>query len=54
MKLSEEVKNKIIEILDSQEFKSNLYEGLTEEKRKELLNKINDLATKYNKKIIVL
>lgn len=36
MKLSEEVKNKIIEILDSQEFKSNLYEGLTEEKRKEL------------------
>ena len=36
MKLSEEAKNKIIEILDSQEFKSNLYEGLTEEKRKEL------------------
>ena len=36
MKLSEEVKNKIIEILDSQEFKSNLYKGLTEEKRKEL------------------
>ena len=36
MKLSEEVKNKIIEILDSQEFKSNLYEGLTEEKRKKL------------------
>ena len=36
MKLAEEVKNKIIEILDSQEFKSNLYEGLTEEKRKEL------------------
>ena len=36
MKLSEEVKNKIIEILDSQEFKSNLYEGLSEEKRKEL------------------
>ena len=36
MKLSEKVKNKIIEILDSQEFKSNLYEGLTEEKRKEL------------------
>ena len=36
MKLSEEVKNKIIEVLDSQEFKSNLYEGLTEEKRKEL------------------
>ena len=36
MKLSEEVKNKIIEILDSQEFKSNLYEGLSEEKRKKL------------------
>ena len=36
MKLSAEVKNKIIEILDSQEFKSNLYEGLSEEKRKEL------------------
>ena len=36
MKLLEEVKNKIIEILDSQEFKSNLYEGLTEEKRKKL------------------
>ena len=36
MKLSEEVKNKIIEILDSQEFKSSLYEGLTEEKRKKL------------------
>lgn len=36
MKLSEEVKNKITEILDSQEFKSNLYEGLTEEKRKKL------------------
>lgn len=36
MKLSEKVKNKIIEILDSQEFKSNLYEGLTEDKRKEL------------------
>ena len=36
MKLSEEVKNKIIEILDSEEFKSNLYEGLTEEKRKKL------------------
>lgn len=36
MKLSEEVKNKIIEILDSQEFKSNLYEGLSEDKRKEL------------------
>lgn len=36
MKLSAEVKNKIIEILDSQEFKSNLYEGLTEDKRKKL------------------
>ena len=36
MKLLEEVKNKIIEILDSQEFKSNLYEGLSDEKRKEL------------------
>ena len=36
MKLSEEVKNNIIEILDSQEFKSNLYEGLTEDKRKKL------------------
>lgn len=36
MKLSEEAKNKIIEILDSQEFKSNLYENLTLEKRKEL------------------
>lgn len=36
MKLSEEVKNKIIEILDSQEFKSNLYEGLIEDKRKRL------------------
>ena len=36
MKLSEEDKNKIIETLDSQEFKSNLYEGLTEDKRKKL------------------
>ena len=36
MKLSEEVKNKIIEILDGQEFKSSLYAGLTEDKRKEL------------------
>ena len=36
MKLSEEAKNKIIEILDSQELKSNLYEGLSEEKRKKL------------------
>ena len=36
MILTTEQKNKIIEILDSQEFKSNLYEGLTEEKRKKL------------------
>lgn len=33
MILSEEVKNKIIEILDSEEFKNNLYEGLSEDKR---------------------
>jgi hypothetical protein len=33
MKLTEEVKNRIIEILDSVEFTSDLYEGLTEEKR---------------------
>jgi SAM-dependent methyltransferase len=36
MTLTEEVKNKIIEILDSQEFKSDLYEGLSEKKREEL------------------
>ena len=36
MILTTEQKNKIIEILDSQEFKSNLYEGLTEDKRKKL------------------
>ena len=36
MKLAEEVKNKIIEILHGQEFKSSLYAGLSEEKRKEL------------------
>ena len=36
MKLSEEVKNKIIEILDGQEFKSSLYAGLAEDKRKKL------------------
>jgi hypothetical protein len=36
MKLSEEVKSKIIEILDSEEFMSNLYEGLDEKKRDEL------------------
>jgi hypothetical protein len=33
MKLSQETKNKIIEILDSKEFMSDLYEGLDEEKR---------------------
>ena len=33
MKLTEETKNKIIEILDSKEFMSDLYEGLDEEKR---------------------
>lgn len=36
MKLSEETKNKILEILDSKEFMSDLYEGLDDEKRKEL------------------
>jgi len=36
MKLSEEVKNKIIEILDSKEFMSDLYEGLDPAKREEL------------------
>lgn len=36
MKLSEEVKNKIIEILGSKEFMSDLYEGLDEKKRIEL------------------
>ena len=36
MTLSEEVKNKIIEILDSEEFKSDLYEGLSDTQRKEL------------------
>ena len=35
MILPEEVKNKIIEILDSKEFLENLYEGLPVEKRKE-------------------
>ena len=35
-KLLEEVKSKIIEILDSEEFMSNLYEGLDEKKRDEL------------------
>lgn len=33
MNLSQETKNKIIEILDSKEFMSDLYEGLDEEKR---------------------
>ena len=36
MKLTEETKNKILEILDSKEFMSDLYEGLDEEKRIEL------------------
>ncbi len=36
MKLSEEVKQKIIEILDSKEFLSDLYEGLSEEQRAKL------------------
>jgi predicted RNA methylase len=36
MKLSEEVKNKIIEVLDSPEFMSDLYEGLDKKKRDEL------------------
>lgn len=36
MKLSEEVKQRIIDILDSEEFMSDLYEGLDEKKRIEL------------------
>jgi ribosomal protein L11 methylase PrmA len=36
MKLVEEVKSKIIEILDSEEFLSDLYAGLTAEQRKKL------------------
>ena len=36
MILSQETKNKIIEILDSKEFMSDLYEGLDEQKRIEL------------------
>lgn len=36
MKLSEEVKQQIIDILDSKEFMSDLYEGLDEQKRIEL------------------
>ena len=36
MILSEDIKNKIISILDSSEFMSDLYEGLDEKKREEL------------------
>ena len=36
MVLTEEVKQNIIDILDSDEFMSNLYEGLTAEQRKKL------------------
>jgi len=36
MKLSEEIKQKIIDILDSKEFMSDLYEGLDEQTRIEL------------------
>lgn len=36
MTLTEEVKTRIIEILDSEEFMSNLYEGLTAAQRKKL------------------
>ena len=36
MKLTEEVKERIITILDSKEFMSDLYEGLTEKRKKEL------------------
>lgn len=36
MKLSEEVKQKLIDILDSKEFMSDLYEGLDEKTREEL------------------
>ena len=36
MILSEEVKNRIVEILDSEEFMSDLYEGLSSKRRKEL------------------
>ena len=36
MKLSEEIKQQIIDILDSKEFMSDLYEGLDEQKRIEL------------------
>lgn len=36
MKLSEDIKRKIRDILDSQEFMSDLYEGLDPEKREEL------------------
>lgn len=36
MRLSEEVKNRITDILDSEWFRDKLYEGLTEEERTEL------------------
>lgn len=36
MQLTEEVKERIISILDSEEFIANLYEGLTPKQRKEL------------------
>lgn len=36
MKLTEEVKENIISILDSEEFTSDLYEGLSSKRRKEL------------------
>jgi predicted RNA methylase len=36
MKLTKAVKSKIIEVLGSEEFTTDLYEGLTEKKRKEL------------------
>ncbi len=36
MQLTEEVKQNIINILDSEEFMSNLYEGLSSEQRKKL------------------
>ena len=36
MVLTQETKDKIVEILDSKEFMSDLYEGLTEKQRKEL------------------
>ena len=36
MKLTEEVKTKLVEVLDSEEFMTDLYEGLTKEKREAL------------------